>query len=69
MSNWKRIEEKLDRLLEVYGALLAGQEELKARLDELENHPMEDKLQVGLEAILGYAGPKAAGAGERGERA
>lgn len=51
----KRLEEKLDQVLQ-------GQTEIKALLEQLRDHPMEDKLQEGIDNILGYSGPKGGGA-------
>ena len=56
MGTLRRIEDKLDRLL-------AGIEELRARLDELAEHPEEDMLQAGINAIFGWQGP---GRGNKG---
>lgn len=56
MGTLRRIEDKLDRLL-------AGIEELQARLDELAEHPEEDMLQAGINAIFGWQGP---GRGNKG---
>lgn len=53
-KNAKRLEEKLDRLLR-------GQEEIKGLLEQLRDHPLEDKLQEGIDNILGYNGPKGGG--------
>lgn len=50
----KRLEEKLDRVLR-------GQEEIKALLEELRDHPAADRLQEGIDNILGYDGPKGGG--------
>ncbi len=47
MGIFKRLEEKLDRVL-------SGQEEIKALLEELRDHPAQDKLQEGIDNILGY---------------
>lgn len=60
MGTLRRIEDKLDRLL-------SGMEELRARLDELADelaeHPEEDMLQAGINAIFGWQGP---GRGNKG---
>ena len=56
MGTLRRIEDKLDRLL-------AGIEELRARLDELAEYPEEDMLQAGINAIFGWQGP---GRGNKG---
>lgn len=47
----KRLEEKLDRVIQ-------GQEEIRVLLEELRDHPAGDKLQEGINAILGYTGPR-----------
>lgn len=47
----KRLEEKLDRVIQ-------GQEEIKTLLEELRDHPAGDKLQEGIDAIMGYTGPR-----------
>lgn len=46
-----KLNEKLD-------LALRGQEEIKELLEELRDHPAGDKLQEGINAILGYEGPK-----------
>lgn len=51
----KRLEKKLDQVLR-------GQEEIKTLLEELRDHPAADKLQEGIDNILGYSGPKVGGA-------
>lgn len=50
-GNGKELEEKLDRVIQ-------GQEEIRTLLEELRDHPGGDKLQEGINAILGYTGPK-----------
>ncbi len=49
----KRLEMKLD-------AVLAGQKEIKALLEELRDHPAQDTIQEGVNAILGFQ-PKVGG--------
>lgn len=51
----KRLEKKLDMVLQ-------GQEEIKTLLEELRDHPAADKLQEGIDNILGWSGPKGGGA-------
>lgn len=50
-GNGKVLEEKLDRAIK-------GQEEIKALLEEMRDHPAGDKIQEGINAILGYTGPR-----------
>ncbi len=47
----RQLNEKLD-------LVIRGQEEIKALLEELREHPAGDKLQEGINAILGYTGPR-----------
>ncbi len=43
----KRLDAKLDAVLE-------GQKEIKALLEELRDHPAQDTIQEGVNAILGF---------------
>lgn len=54
LRNGKGIEEKLERVLE-------GQREIVGLLEELREKPGGDRFQQGIDAILGYKGPKGGG--------
>lgn len=56
LGNAKRLEEKLD-------AVLSGQAEIRALLEDLRDHPAQEAIQEGVDAILGFQ-PRRGGEGK-----